>query len=94
MADMVFCHHNGIDYQNVGNPDVRKYQLISERFVDWKTVRPLVIPFIAFIDGTLVARNSVEAISLCPAILNHSMRNLAKSTRNKLHANSSSCGST
>ena len=39
----------------------------------------VIIPFQLFIDGTLVARNSVEPISICPGIFNRSVRNLARS---------------
>ena len=39
----------------------------------------VIIPFQLFIDGTLVARNSVEPISICPGIFNRSVRNLAMS---------------
>lgn len=39
----------------------------------------VVMSFQLFIDGTLVARNSVEPISLCPGIFSRDIRNLARS---------------
>ena len=39
----------------------------------------LLLPFVSFIDGTLVARNSVEPISLCPGIFKRQIRNLSRS---------------
>ena len=38
-----------------------------------------IMYFQVFIDSTLVARNSVEHISMCPGIFNRSVRNLARS---------------
>ena len=37
----------------------------------------LIMPFQIFIDGTLVAINLIQPISICPGIFNRSMRNLA-----------------
>jgi len=39
----------------------------------------LLLPFVSFINGTLVARNSVEPISLCPGIFKRQIRNLSRS---------------
>ena len=38
-----------------------------------------MMPFHIFIDGTLVARNLAEPISICPDIFNRSVRNIDRS---------------
>ena len=39
----------------------------------------VIMPFQLFIGGTLVARNSVEPISICPGIFNRSVSNISRS---------------
>jgi len=73
--------NTGIFYQETSNA-LNEYISFEKRYSE--AIGPEEYPkipmsFQLFIDGTMVARNSVEPISMCPCIFKREIRNLARS---------------
>jgi hypothetical protein len=70
------------DYDNIPLGDLNTgmfHEMTSKMLNTDGDTNQIVFPFLSFIDGTLVSRNSVEPITLCPGIFKSSVRNLDRS---------------